>query len=123
AAHLLAELRRRFGTLGNAAAAYNAGPARLEGWLHGQGDLPAVTHAYVRFVTQGGGDAATGGTPGDRAETALPQMESCLAVTAELRQDHGGSDELGFAPLMPWGVQLAGNFSKSLALAAFERAR
>ncbi len=27
------------------------------------------------------------------------------------------------APFAPWGVQLAGNFSKSLALASFARAR
>ena len=26
-------------------------------------------------------------------------------------------------PLAPWGVQLAGNFSKAIALASFERAR
>src|SRR5260370_11063378 len=48
AARLLADLRRRFGTLANAAAAYNAGPARVETWLRGQGELPAVAPASVR---------------------------------------------------------------------------
>ena len=33
AAHLLADLERRFGNLGLAAAAYNGGPARVTSWL------------------------------------------------------------------------------------------
>ncbi len=116
AARLLADLQRRFGTLAAAAAAYNAGPARVESWLHGQGDLPAVTHAYVRFVTEEDAAVATGSDPAG---------QTCLAVTAELRRDRGSGadDAAGFAPLAPWGVQLAGNFSKILALAAFDRAR
>src|SRR5207302_7693296 len=52
AARLLADLRQRFGNLGIAAAAYNAGEARVAQWLHGQGGLPAETRAYVRFVTR-----------------------------------------------------------------------
>src|SRR5204862_4916557 len=52
AARLLADLRRQFGSLGVAAAAYNAGPARVASWRRGEGELPAVTRAYVRFVTE-----------------------------------------------------------------------
>ncbi len=124
AASLLADLRRQFGSLGVAAAAYNAGPARVQNWLRGQGELPAETRAYVRFVS--GRDVAdwtarwTNNFGSSAAESTAAQ--SCIALTAELRQDRGG-DSLGFAPLAPWGVQLAGNFSKGLALAAFERAR
>src|ERR1700676_772648 len=51
AARLLADLRQRFGNLGVAAAAYNAGEGRVAQWLHGQGGLPAETRRYVRFVT------------------------------------------------------------------------
>src|SRR5687768_7867291 len=51
AAGLLAELRRRFGSLGAAAAAYNAGPGRVASWLRGEGRLPAETRTYVRLVT------------------------------------------------------------------------
>src|SRR5947199_8861744 len=51
AARFLADLRRRFGNLGIAAAAYNAGEARVANWLRGQGGLPNETRAYVRFVT------------------------------------------------------------------------
>ena len=51
AAHLLADLKRRFGNLGLAAAAYNGGPARVTNWLAGSGGLPAETRAYVLAVT------------------------------------------------------------------------
>ena len=60
AAHLLADLRRRFGNLGIAAAAYNAGPARVADWLRGAGGLPAETRAYVRFITRSAVEAWAG---------------------------------------------------------------
>lgn len=41
AARLLADLRVRFGNLGLAAAAYNAGTGRVIKWLRRQSDLPA----------------------------------------------------------------------------------
>lgn len=132
AADLLADLQRRFGSLGKAAAAYNAGPARVASWLQGHGDLPSVTHAYVRFVTQKSDDETAGSgssTPGNNtpgnAVAASPTAETCLAVTAELRRGHigTGGEDLGSTPLAPWGVQLAGNFSKAVALASFERER
>src|ERR1700687_5091141 len=47
-------------------------------------------------------------------------------VTAALRRGGGGSSSGGVVAAelwAPWGVQLSGNFSKSLALAAFDRAR
>lgn len=119
AARFLADLRRQFGSLDIAAAAYYAGSARVALWLRGEGELPAETRAYVRFVTAAGGEGWTG--PSESTDPAA----TCLAVIAALRRDRGpGTDaEPDFAALAPWGVQLAGNFSKALALASFERAR
>src|SRR6202035_4910142 len=99
-ANLLADLRRQFGNLGVAAAAYNAGPARVLSWLHGQGELPAETRAYVRYVT--GRDVAEWNASGSSAPlggvAAEPAMsQSCIALAADLRRDRG--DNLGFAPL------------------------
>src|SRR5213082_2570501 len=94
AARFLADLRRRFGNLGIAAAAYNAGEARVSNWLRGQGGLPNETRAYVRFVTGrdaeewiGSGSSNAAGAP-MTVEAAEPQ--SCLVVTAELRRGGGG---------------------------------
>src|SRR5712691_10743974 len=69
AALLLADLRRQFGNLGVAAAAYNAGAARVQGWLRGQGGLPAETRAYVRYVS--GRDVAEWTSSGSSAPTAV----------------------------------------------------
>ena len=127
-AELLNDLRQRFGNLGLAAAAYNGGPARVEAWLAGRGGLPGETRGYV--------EAITGRTAEDWAEDArrgaADSMEAaptrCLILVAGFRR---GTDRLIAAysgpvetsPIAPWGVQLAGNFSKDRALASYERAR
>lgn len=50
-AELLNELRDHFGNLGLAAAAYNAGPERVQRWLAGKSQLPQETIDYVRLIT------------------------------------------------------------------------
>ena len=50
-ARLLGDLVRRFGNLGLAAAAYNAGPRRIENWLDKKGKLPDETQHYVKVIT------------------------------------------------------------------------
>ena len=47
----MAELRREFGNLGLAAAAYNAGPGRVRDFIDGRGVMPAQTRHYVRAIT------------------------------------------------------------------------
>lgn len=52
-ARLLNSLLRQFGNLGLAAAAYNAGPKRIQDWLgsKGKGKLPDETQGYVKNIT------------------------------------------------------------------------
>src|SRR6267143_1722626 len=50
-AEFLAELRVQFGNLGLAAAAYNAGPQRVQEWLRGKRTLPSETRNYVSAIT------------------------------------------------------------------------
>jgi hypothetical protein len=50
-AQLLRTLYRSFGNLGLAAAAYNAGPKRIQDWLARRGKLPEETRNYVRIIT------------------------------------------------------------------------
>lgn len=50
-AELLKEYRARFGNLGFAAAAYNAGPQRVRNWLSGHATLPKETREYVAKIT------------------------------------------------------------------------
>lgn len=136
AAEFVAALKRRFGNLGLAAAAYNGGPARVAAWRAGRGGLPAETRNYVFAITgasaedwaeardrkQEADDGQDQGDASPQAKKAKP--ERCLTVAAALRARGGGERSLvAEAITAPWGVQLSGNFSKSLALAAFARAR
>jgi hypothetical protein len=52
-ARLLHKLFDQFGNLGLAAAAYNAGPKRVQDWLasKGKGRLPDETRGYVKIIT------------------------------------------------------------------------
>ncbi|WP_375457464.1 transglycosylase SLT domain-containing protein [uncultured Methylobacterium sp.] len=146
AAHLLSDLRGQFGNLGLAAAAYNGGAGRVGNWLAGTGGLPVETRAYVLAITGAPAEDWRGPSPtigtgppedGDgRPQEAKPAQaaaeprpeapQSCLQVTASLRVPARG-DRFALnpneGPAAPWGIQLAGNFSKSLALRSFSRAR
>ncbi len=137
AAHLLADLKRQFGNLGLAAAAYNGGPTRVSNWLSGSGGLPAETRAYVLSITGRSPEewrtprrqdrVPRGRCAGAEAAAAEPEKpQTCLQVTAALRlPNRGDRFALGGTegPAAPWGIQLAGNFSKALALQSFSRAR
>jgi hypothetical protein len=118
AAQLLADLDRQFGNIGLAAAAYNAGANRVAGWLAGSSGLPAQTQDYVITVTGRAADYwAAKGVAGVTASDL--DSRSCAEVTASLRV----GESVGQIPIAPWGVQLAGNFSKAIALASFARAQ
>jgi hypothetical protein len=130
AAEFLADLRKRFGNLGLAAAAYNGGPGRLAKWLAGEGGLPAETRDYVAAITgRPAEDWAAAAKEAAPDEEEARESPSCLKLAAVLRRPgRGGAPAIAGAPLLPspfapWGVQLAGNFSKERALASFARTR
>jgi hypothetical protein len=119
AAQLVADLTQRFGNLGLAAAAYNAGSNRVADWLAGSSSLPGETQAYVIALTGLGAEDWARGRTGAKPAFA-DDAKSCIEITAVLRTEGGDTVE---GPLAPWGVQLAGNFSKAVALATFGRAQ
>jgi hypothetical protein len=123
-AKFLAELSNRFGNLGLAAAAYNAGPTRIASWLAGQGEAPDETRAFVIAVTARPIEQWAKPPPPDGAALlSRPEInESCQAIVDEFKRS-ANVDTIGASLFAPWGVQLAGNFSKNLALAAFARDR
>ena len=115
-AKLLSDLRREFGNLGLAAAAYNAGPGRVRDWLAGRRGLPRETDAYVRLVT--------GQSPERWARSQASPAEMHVANAVPCQQMAGlfaRSPALVMKPLDPWGVQLVGSSSDETALAAYRR--
>jgi Transglycosylase SLT domain/SPOR domain len=115
-AKLLRDLRRKLGNLGLAAAAYNAGPARVRDWLAGRRGLPRETDAYVRLVT--------GQSPEQWARGQASPAEMHFANAVPCQQMAGlvtRSPGLVMKPLDPWGVQLVGSSSDETALAAYRR--
>ena len=126
-AELLSELHEIFGNLGLAAAAYNAGQARVKRWLSGGGELPDETRDYVHSIT---------GRPASdwidiNAQYSIPPigeaqhfLADCVRLASrglELPKPilHAKSAPTG----QPWGVQVAGSHSESVALASFQRLR
>ena len=69
-AEYLGELLRRFGNVGLAAAAYNAGPKRVQDWLAKRGVLRQETRDYVAIITGHGPRAWAAGAPADATEAA-----------------------------------------------------
>jgi hypothetical protein len=119
AAEFIAHLAEQFGNLGLAAAAYNGGPARVTSWLAGRGALPAETRHYVVAVTGRSAEEWAADAKERKNADEDVSRQSCQQIVATLRVP-GRGDTLE-APFAPWGVQLAGNFSKDRALATFRR--
>ncbi len=124
-ASYLRELRTTFrGSLGLAAAAYNAGPGRVEAWLAGRRGLPEETRDYVLSVTGHSAEAWASGQPPQWQASEAPLKVDCAQlgklITASLR----ARPVLTSSPAWgPWGVQLTANWSEGPALAAYERLR
>jgi hypothetical protein len=122
AAEFLKELRAKFGSLGLAAAAYNAGPQRVRDWLAGTRSLPGETRNYVLSVTGVSADEWAAGAK----DTTRPFPPSCTDMIALL---HRGPNpfvaelerRVVVGALAPWGVQLSAGFSKDRALASYAR--
>jgi hypothetical protein len=125
-AEFLSELRGQFGNLGLAAAAYNAGPRRVQEWLAGTGYMPAETRNYVVAITGTSIDdwasAGKGGKTLDRAPTT-----SCRELMALLRRAPNPfvaelEQHVKLSAAREWGVQLAAGFDRNRALAMYARA-
>jgi hypothetical protein len=123
-AAFLGELAHSFGNLGLAAAAYNAGPNRVQRWLDGQAGLPRETRHYVRTIT--GLSAEDWQQPDVEADFTLddekPFDQACAKlVTAGLLAAPTTTLREAAGPVLPWGAQVAAQFSRDVALSAFER--
>ena len=86
AGKFLRKLHNQFGNLGLAAAAYNAGPQRVYGWLGERRTLPGETRAYVYRIT--GRPADHWMSPEiarDPEATLMPAKAPCPEVAEEVK--------------------------------------
>jgi hypothetical protein len=79
-AKFLRKLRDDFGNLGLAAAAYNAGPGRIQKWLAKESELPRETRDYVRIITGTKAEDWTERTEALAIRIDLPREAPCEGI-------------------------------------------
>jgi soluble lytic murein transglycosylase-like protein len=124
-AEFLAELRVQFGNLGLAAAAYNAGPRRVQEWLAGSGSMPQETRNYVIAIT-GSPIEDWAKAKGSKAPDAAPPT-TCHDLIALLKRAPNPfvtelEQRIQLSAAKLWGVQLAAGFDRNRAMASYARA-
>jgi hypothetical protein len=122
AAEFLKDLRRQFGNLGLAAAAYNAGPGRVRDWLAGATSLPAQTRAYVIAVT--GSSIEEWAKGRDVAPSADSGGANCETLMASLKQPPTNflaalQQHVVTGTIQPWGAILGADKSRPEILARY----
>ncbi len=119
-AKYLGELRVRFGNLGLASAAYNAGEARVSRWLRSGGFLPLETENYVLDIMGEAADSFVDRSyagivrplhPERTFDAACRAMPAAFPATVPMASVH----------TKPWGVQVAGNFQRAAAVRQYQR--
>ena len=121
-AEFLRELRGQFGNLGLAAAAYNAGPARVRGWLAGSRSLPLETRRYVQAIT--GISADEWAKRGNREpEKTIPSCRQMMALLKRAPNPFVDKlqERVKLTAESTWGIQLSAGFSRKQVLAAYAR--
>jgi len=151
AGQLLNELRREFGNIGLAAAAYNAGSQRVRQWLARRQGLPRETQQYVRVVAGQRAEAWTLSTTATAPLETSPEIPcrpnegwlakvppSAVQATGRLETSpniqRSDADEFATAslptaeanavvaaPPLAWVVQLIGKPSRALATLAWSQ--
>lgn len=120
----LAELDRRFGSLGMAAVAYNAGENRAEAFLNGSEYMPYETQDYVMTIT-GQSVETWRKRPAIKVDYALSHgkefLAACLNLVAKRSIKQFVTSET--AQWMPYGVELGAHLKLSAAKRIFQRVK
>ena len=118
----LADLKRSFGNLGLAAAAYNAGENRVSRWLASGGFLPIETEDYVLDILGEPVDNFT-----DRSHQAtirpLEPGKGFDQTCRDLPVVMASTVPMSAINIKRWGIQVAGNFRRSAAIRHWQRVR
>ena len=121
-ARYLGELKTDFGNLGLAAAAYNAGEARVTRWLSSGGFLPLETENYVLDIMGEPADVFSDASYAGTVQPLHPSLkfgEACRKLPVTM------SDVVAMSTVQvkPWGVQVAGNMRRAVAIRQWQRVK
>ena len=122
-ADYLRDLHAEFGNWGLAAAAYNAGPRRVNQFFEGR-ILPYETRDYVLSVALR--PATFFKVPGAKIEVTpldpkKPFYDACLELPTKRISRPKVPGQIVEVPWQPWGVQLAASFVRQSAVESFQR--
>ncbi len=118
-AEYLDDLRDRFGNIGLAAAAYNAGEGGLRTFLK-NGSLPQETRNYVLDITAHAAEDWRDSPPATidlRLDGQKSFEDACIALADTRHLKAKEFEEEG--AWAPWGAQLAGHFQRTVAVKMF----
>ena len=121
-AKYLGELKTGFGNLGLAAAAYNAGEARVSRWLSSGGFLPLETENYVLDIMGEPADVFTDAKYAGTVQPLHPTLkfgEACRKLPVTMSEVVAMST----VHIKPWGVQVAGNMRRAIAIRQWQRVK
>ena len=119
-ARYLGELKRGYGNLGLAAAAYNAGEARVSRWLSSGGFLPLETEDYVLDIMGEPADNFAVPTYEGSVHPLDPKREfgeACRSLPVIM----AGTVPMALIHVKPWGIQVAGNFRRAVSIRQWAR--
>jgi hypothetical protein len=117
-ASYLHDLEQKFGNLGLAAAAYNAGPGRVSAFLADKRPLPGETRNYVAIITGWTADEWASPSPPKTADTTIPQGVPCTRLANLILAPKDEARRIA-AYVPRWGMQLTANWSESKAWAIY----
>ncbi len=119
-AKYLAELKNGFGNLGLAAAAYNSGEARVSRWLSAGGFLPMETENYVLDIMGEPVDKFSDQTYAGTVQP-LDKTKSFSNACRQMPAIRTALVAMSSVTAKPWGIQVAGNFRRDVALRQWQR--
>jgi Transglycosylase SLT domain len=117
-ASYLHDLEQKFGNLGLAAAAYNAGPGRVAAFVASRRPLPEETRNYVAIITGWTADEWASASPPKTADTTIPQGVPCTRLANLILAPKAEAQRIA-AYVPRWGMQLTANWSESKAWAIY----
>ncbi len=104
-ARLLHDLYQKFGNLGLAAAAYNAGPGRVADWLANKSQLPQETQDYVNAITGRAPETWKAAVQAGSPAVKFPEDAPCQETAGLLAWN--GPDQVPLPPPNPRAKDLA----------------